>query len=414
MASGLLHHGDWNSSSPTIIYTRKAREPRDERVQLPKSTLRARPEAISVAPGEPSPLLRTSPIPQDERGDYFDSPCEPEIVDFAAPNAWSRRATPQKQPPSKRLPSRSRATQSTSRRSEINLGVLTYYFRDPSPPPTPTVDTPIIDPAIEEFDFELVPKQFTPNQFTPRGTSTNDLLLSVPQATPGADNENVVSSHMLTPPPSRPQPEQKGSYRLFPIIKESTPPSNSAEPIDLQSPAYSTPTSRVNTIRATSQPDPSYRPRKESVSSSVRSRKDSANSFSGTRRIKMRILTGGSTSTPKTISTASTSTSTASPPEQSRWSDDTITSPVVATTPGPRASFGSLLGRDSTQYPDCFFEDDDDDEGAPLRRKFPWKRSASLRQEQQNRVAGRLLDDRDSFGVRLRSFFLCGGCCGRS
>jgi Wiskott-Aldrich syndrome protein len=82
----------------------------------------------------------------------------------------------------------------------------------------------------------------------------------------------------------------------------------------------------------------------------------------------------------------------------------------VATTPGPRTSFGSLLGRDSLQYPACFFEDDDD-EAVPLRRKFPWKRSTSLNQEQRARRE-QASDERRSVSARLRSTMLCAGCCG--
>lgn len=68
-----------------------------------------------------------------------------------------------------------------------------------------------------------------------------------------------------------------------------------------------------------------------------------------------------------------------------------------------------LAGRDSAQYPACFFEDDD--EGAPLRRKFGWKRSLSLTHEQQAKKQRRgRFDEESSLGLWLRRIVLCDGC----
>ena len=236
-----------------------------------------------------------------------------------------------------------------------------------------------------------------------------------PQTKAGAERPNAsLNDATSTPQVPRPSTEQKTTYRLFPVIKDLVP---SGIPVD--SGATSSPLNQVSMTNnpctpSHQQPNPSYRPRKESMSSSVRSRKDSFTSFCGARRIQMRILSGGSTNTSGSKSTASTSTprtSATSPPQQSRWSDETITSPLAATTPGPRTSFGSLLGRDSAQYPACFFEDDDDEE-VPLRRKFGWKRFVSSIQEQQAKRES--LGGRRSFSQRLSYMLLCGVCCGRS
>ena len=393
----------------TRIYTRNALKPRDERVLLPKSVQRTRPLPINIAPGEPSPLLKTPPISSKEREEFCESPRAPEIVDLAAPNTWPRRATPQKRAFSRAAHSPSVASQRSARQSEISFGILDYYIRDPSPlqspelpAQAPRIATPVLDPSIAKFDFGL-----SPSSPSPYSAAIEASHHKTAEAVPGAEQEN---SSNRTLPPLRPQLEQKNTYRLFPILKDTTPPGTSAGVGNRQSPRDCTMLSNITWVPSHHQPDPSYRPRKESLSSSIRSRKDSFNSFCGTKRIPMRIISGSSTYTSKTRSTASTSTTPASPPEGSRWSDDTITSPVAATTPGPRASFGSLLGRDSEQYPACFFEDDDD-EFVPLRRKLLWKRSASV-QEQQARRASRD-EERDAFGMRLRSILLCGSCCSR-
>jgi len=116
---------------------------------------------------------------------------------------------------------------------------------------------------------------------------------------------------------------------------------------------------------------------------------------SGAQRIPLRILSSSSTATTATVNTTSRSSVSTSPgsslagqqkPLLSRWSEDTaLASPTTAAaaaaaagTPGMgsggcRASFGSLLLGDGSMrsgkvYPDCFFEDDDDDFEVPLRK----------------------------------------------
>ena len=405
MATRRLRPEDWAPVPQTRIHTRRAGEPRDERVRIPKSKQRVRPTPINISPGKPSPIPNAPPTSPRDSGDGFESPREPEIVDLAAPNTWPRRGPLAQRPFSRRMASPSTASQYSARQSEISFGILDYYTRDPSPlnspkllPPTPKLDllpqieTRVVDPAIEKFDFGLPPPSPSP-QPQPQPCNHDGFQQILPDTTAGAES-NCDDPLPPNTAPTQPRPERKAIYTLFPTVKDTTPPSKPPARPDPQTPQHSTPRSNITSIPSHQQPDPSYRPRKESLSSSVRSRKDSFTSFCATRRIPMRIL------------------SSSSPTARSRWSDDTIASPTAATTPGPRTSFGSLLERDSAQYPACFFEDDDDDdEGVPLRKKFAWTRSVSLTQERQGRKARRF-DERGGFGRRVVGVLLCGGCCG--
>ena len=399
MATRRVRNEDWTHIPPTRIRIQRTKEPRDEQVRFPKNAQRARPRPINIVPGEPLPLATifpTSPIASTELDLLCESPLAPEVVDLAAPNTWPRRCNTQRLAFPKRPPTPSVVSQCSARASEISYGVLDYYLDR-----TPRLDTPIIDPGLEKFDFGLPPN--TPLPPSANGRGLQEVVLD---ASAGAETAHRYPT--VTPPQVVRAPvPSKNSYRLFPSTKDTTPPSASSATTDTPSPQYSTPSSKIMFVPSHSQPDPSYRPRRESLSSSIRSRKDSFNSFCGTKRIPMRVLSEGSTTNTKR---STDSTSAGSPPERSRWSDDTITSPVVATTPGPRTSFGSLLGRDSSQYPACFFEDDDD-EAVPLRRKLPWKRSTSLTQEQRARRHA-TVDDRRSVSARLKSAVLCVGCCG--
>ena len=405
-----LQPENWTKSPQTRIQTRRSKEPRDEQVKLPRIAQRARPVPINITPAELSPSSITSPTsPKSPKEPNLlcESPLEPEIVDLAAPNTWPRRSNSQKRVLSEQVPSPSLASHRSARHSEISRFLDYYYMRGPSldlPPPTPRLDTPIIDPGLEKFDFELSLKTLSPR--SPNGRGFEDVALDTQAGAEAADRLPTV----VTPPqPPRPQPACKNTYRLFPIVKDTLPSSATTAATESPYPRFCTPTSNITFVPSHSQPDPSYRPRRESLSSSIRSRKDSFTSFYGTKRIPMRVLSEGSAVRSKR-SQGTESASSGSPPERSRWSDDTITSPIVATTPGPRTSFGSLLGRDSSQYPACFFEDDD--EAAPLRRKFPWKRSTSLIQEQRARREA-LTGERRSFGSRLKATVLCAGCCDR-
>ena len=404
-----LHPEHWTTAPQTRIQIRRSKEPRDEQFQLPRVPQRVRPVPINITPAEisPSPITSpTSPKSREEHNMLCESPLEPEIVDLAAPNTWPRRSNSQKQIVSKQPPSPSLTSHRSARHSEISRFLDYYYMRGPSldlPPPTPRLDTPIIDPGLEKFDFGLPLK--TPSPRSPNKGVFEDVVLGARAGAEAGELRSIVA----TPPQApRPQPISKNSYRLFPIVKDTSPPSTTSTATESTYPRFCTPTSNITFVPSHNRPDPSYRPRRESISSSIRSRKDSFTSFCGTKRIPMRVLSEGSAVKSKRI-LGTDSASGGSPLERSRWSDDTITSPVVATTPGPRTSFGSLLGRDSSQYPACFFEDDD--EAAPLRRKFLWKRSTSLTQEQRARREA-LTGEGRSLSTRLKSAVLCAGCCG--
>jgi hypothetical protein len=455
MAQGRLRPEDWAPIYQTRITTRSspAKEPREERVRIPKSALGRRPTPLDIelaqtrAPSRPPP-----PTPPIYLSDH-ESVRDPEIVDLAAPKS--------RQPPDASPPFTSRGSLSikrncpsaASRRSEMSYGILDYYIRDVSPvqsPDLPTTSMPVHDPAIDGFDFGL-------NTVSNISKDTS----SKPDANAGAE-AGVELIKLSSPPPlslsSNYRPVHKKTYSLFPavngssnspsnrlaqIINESadgstdltdvavlqdsppslisqrrptqviakldnTPARRRAQTVNTPSPIGSADWSRVPSTSSPRQPNTSYRPRKESLSSSIRTRKDSCNSYQS-RLIPMRIVFSSSTATAASRSSASNSTANSSPNTQSRWSDDTITSPTAATTPGPRTGFGSLLGRDSAQYPACFFEDDDEE--APLRRKFKWQKNSSLTMPERKTNGGRgRFDERKGFWRTVRERILCSGC----
>ncbi|EMC98006.1 hypothetical protein BAUCODRAFT_146600 [Baudoinia panamericana UAMH 10762] len=451
---------DWVPSTQIKIRMK----PRDERVRLPRSVQQCtRPPPIRLLSPPTVGSLESPPLPFKETFEQQQQqlPRDPEVVDVAAPNSWPRRGVsgshgylPRYAPsPTIRVVSPSLYSRcSTGGRSEVSFGVLDYYLRAPSPDPSPLLPPPPapaveMDPAMEKFDFELV--SMTPK--TPKAASgqrnatslnTKPLPEPVPKTVSGAENETQLID-VSPPPPNKPLPpltSHKRGYSLFPTIKELPPRPGMPAPtpsFDARAPAptreRAATTSIVPPAAPHEQPHPSYRPRKESLSSSIRSRKDSFTSFrcsggSGggnhnQKRIPLRILSSSSTASARTFSTASASfSSSGSPPDASRWSEDTITSPGIVTTKGPRTSFGSLLGphaegranEGAVQYPACFFEDDEDDEAAPLRRKLGWTRTGSRTQAQERgggRQRGRL-EGRSSFGMTVKKVVLCGGCVG--
>ncbi|KAK5728047.1 hypothetical protein LTR17_012244 [Elasticomyces elasticus] len=422
---------EWVPSPTTKIHTRPAWQPRDECARLPKSVLnRGRPAPSRLLTPPEALSVASPPLPfKDVYSARYGTPQDPEIVDLAVPSTWPRRGAPlgpppKQAPPSIRIASPSLHSRcSTSRRSEVSFGILDYYTREPSPLPSPDFPPPPppkVDPAMEKFDFQLVtstPK--VPASTRPRGQSETQA---------GAQEPAPLVDVSLASQPAHSAPHKR-AYSLFPVVKD-TP--NMAVKITAlpSSPATASPTAPSITHQP---PDPSYRPRKVSLSGSVRSRKDSFTSFRSNRRIPLRILSSNSStpSAPGRLDSRTTSTSTTSPPierlkgHNSRWSDEsTIMSPTAAITPnGPRTSFGSLLLNDipgrrssSGQYPACFFEDDED-ESAPLRKKFGWsRRSTSLTvkeipQTKHKHGSGRF-DDRPSFGHCLKRIVLCSGCTG--
>ncbi|KAK0783493.1 hypothetical protein LTR91_008987 [Friedmanniomyces endolithicus] len=439
-------------SPTTKTYIRPTWEPRDERARLPKSvTNRGRPAPIRLLTPPEASSLASPPLPfKDTTGIQYQVPQAPEIVDHAAPTTWPRRGAPlgpppKRAPPSIRIASPSLRSQcSTSRRSEVSFGILDYYTREPSPLPSPDLPPPPpppkMDPAMKQFDFQLAS--------SPSGTQGLALTSvcrpqdqDATQAGAQLDSAPLVDVPLSTQTTS--QGPHKRTYSLFPAAKESPTPATTSVPLP-PSPVMISPTSTISSITMHQAPDPSYRPRKVSLSNSMRSRKDSFTSFRSNRRIPLRILSSNSSIPSGTgrLDSRAASISTSSPPDRllghnSRWSDEsTITSPTAAaftpTGTARRTSFGSLLqelsrdggpaGRASEsgpnqQYSGCFFEDDED-ETAPLRKKFGWtRRSTSLtvkeiplqRKHRGSNARGRL-DYQPGLGYRLRSLILCGGC----
>ena len=404
MATRILNAEDWTPVQPTKLNARISHQPMIERSRSSSNSQRAlRPKPLNI----PSKAPQTPPNPRsahsysknDDTDQAKETPRDPQIVDLEPSGLWPHRDSPAAR--SRRMGSPNLASQYNTRQSEISLGILDYYTREQTPslksPELPPPPTPKVDSAIEQFDFGLPP------------TPTPSVATSVPclaNAKAGAEREQRPLIP-VSPPSSEPRRNALNhGYSLFPVIKEVTPPPRRptitlVEPLSRRD---TTPGS--NTSSMTSPPDRCHRPRKESISSSVRSRNDRF--ISGSRdkhgRIPRRILSSDSTS--NTCRTRVVSNMSAVPEKQSEWSDDTITSPSMAPTPGPRTSFGSLLRRDSAQYPACFFEDDEE---APLRRKFAWKKTSSTSSYEHQR--GRY-NDPPTFGERFLKLMLC-GCGGR-
>ena len=425
MATRRQYPVDW-SPVPQKITTRLSQhEPRDERVRLPKSNERAlRPRPLNIPTKQAEDIADVKIISQlrTASSESQQAPPDPQIVDVGPVSTWKRNASIKRSQNRKASPSIT-----STRQSEISLGILDYYMREPSPvikSPELPPPTPKLDPAIDRFDFGL-PSTPSPSTNVPTGSGV------VSGRSRAATRTQSDPPLIPISPPSQPRPSAtlNRGYTLFPVVKEVTPPPRQPQItlVDSLTLQDVTPASSVS-----SPPETTYRPRKESITSSVRTRNDSINSFQarlGKQRhpIPLRILSlsGSQTSSPPSCSrrTISTSTAQASPPSaggeyRSRWSDETttctITSPSLAPTPGPRTSFGSLLRRDSAQYPACFFEDDDD-ESAPLRKKWAWKKSTSSnstgRESRSSRKGVREIYEPEPKGGIWR-LFLC-GCGGR-
>lgn len=474
MATRRQYPTDW-SPVPHKIETRLSQlEPRDECVRLPKSNERAlRPKPLNLPSKQPEDDSTGKILIQprnQEKSESQEQIQDPQIVDVASAStsAWPRRgskkgsysrsSSSRKAPPSIHVPS--------TRQSEISLGILDYYLREPSPiihSPEIPPRTLELDPAMDRFDFGLsaatTPTPPSSSSTTNVAINSDEIVSSSSSSSskrPRALTNNTQSGRPLIPisPPSQSRPSatltNRGGYTLFPVIQEITPPPRQpnitlVEASDLPLP-HQTPTSTTvvcssdsnHSNNVASPPETTYRPRKESISSSIRTRNHSINSFQarllGKHQrqqsiIPLRILSLNSrastspTSHQRQPSTPRTTTSTtqyspssflflSSPPSSAndnkcRWSDEStntnntfattshnnnntiptnnqiIQSPSHAPTPDPRTSFGSLLRRDSAQYPACFFDDDDDDddnddESVPLSRKWAWNKKKNM------------------------------------
>ncbi|SMY30027.1 unnamed protein product [Zymoseptoria tritici ST99CH_1A5] len=391
---------DERGSAITQPRSRPPRQPREERRLLPAPTLAEqcalRPKPLNIQQNKrDSPPLPKAPPPSRNESASYEGPRDPEVVD-AAPT-WLRR----NDSPARGISTRSQTSGGGGRQSEISL--IECYLRDPSPAmksPEMLPPTPELDVAIKKFDFELPD---TPSPSMPKEKDSDTIS--------GAERKDSAVASMS---PSEAEVAPTQGYSLFPaaqqvpIIQHVRPPARQPAVTTVDPSIFRDITPR-SSLPSHPQPGQSYRPRKESLSSSARSRADSINSFRRDRSgqlIPLRILSGGSMgSNARTVSSSTTMMNHSSP--SSRWSDDTITSPTVTSMPGPRASFTSLLRQDSAQYPDCFFEDDD--ESAALSKKFrAWKRSTGG----ESRRSKGMFDEPESFGRRFARAMMC-GCGGR-
>nr|OQO20579.1 hypothetical protein B0A51_10026 [Rachicladosporium sp. CCFEE 5018] len=454
MATRRVKAEDWAPVMQTRIKIRASppKGPREEGLMLPKPVINRRPTPLDIELAQtrsPARKLVTTLIsPMADPEGVRDA----EVFDFAADKAWHQQDALGTLTVRRSLSGRRACPSVASRRSEMSFGILDYYIRDVSPLQSPELHvtkTPVLDPAIDKFEFGLAEPKLE-----------SAVSIDVTDVQGGAEHD--IPLLPLSPPPPPPasvvRPQHKKTYSLFPAVNESSPPSHRLAQIindsltDSQQPqdplgdtraspsqrfpsqvlakldgtpsrrraqTVSTPsppeTARTSRVTSLGTPRPFatyYRHRKESLVASVRGRKDSCASQTNSRLIPLRILSLSSTASRPSRSSASTSTLTGgSPNTQSRWSEDTITSPVAVTTPRIRTSFGSLMGRDSSQYPACFFEDDN--ESVPLRRKFRWQRVGSLTKEGSLGRQGRgRFDDKIGFGERVGRRMLC-GCSGR-
>lgn len=343
-------------------------QPRDEQMRLTRGATRHRPEPLQ--------LVHTDASARRESSEASQIPASPIIVDAGTWPLGGDRRRPSRDTDSLLPP--------TARQSEISFGILDYYTGDHSPLQSPEMPPPtaIADSAIVNFDFGLPKTSSTPQRRT---------TLSEPATQQIAGKPRAQKTAPATPQHSR-KHHQK-SYSLFPAVKD-----RESQIKDIGAP-LSSPIAFANVRNNASlpthqQPDPSYRPRRQSISGSLRSRKDSFNSFRSSRHIPLRIFSSSST------------TSTSSPSSRDRCSDEKneASSPTTAGAPDVRALFDSWHGSDASQpYPDCFFEDDEE---VPLRRSLGWKTSINLPRSLVSRES-RNSREKSQLGRFLRRVLLC-------
>ncbi|KAI6883394.1 hypothetical protein KC360_g8607 [Hortaea werneckii] len=454
----------------TFIYTDIEASDRSRAVKQKDESEAAGPSRIIKRKDRPAPLdqekihLQHDAFDSSQRSADRPSPRAPEIVDLAAPTSWTRRTLT-------RVPSRdlapspgAQSKHSFGRQSEMSFGILDYYTGDASPCCSPTIpatssttadsasrtfEPQRTDPAIERFDFGLKPSTPTQPRHHDALPQRQRAKTLATESDTQAGAERAETSTGASAPTSadrcvRPTLHKK-TYSLFPSpnVSANRVPQIPSTPKATAQPPPTTLTQPVSTPPH-QQPNPAFRPRKESLPRSMRSRKDSMISHrSSDRQIPLRILSSSTTASASSTTTTtprtdyyapSTALSASSPPDRSRWSDETIASPTATTVRdgGPRTSFGSLLGAvgraggsdNSDQYPACFFEDDDE-EGVPLRRKLAWKKwstgsSSSTTQggggggrhtARREKGQGRRSDRGDPRGWRkVTRVLLCGGC----
>ena len=457
MASSRLE-GRWAPhQQTTTIHTRRAPpKPLPADADRPAASTTTRTALVAVPD---SPRVAHEPAPparKDVDTQTSNSPRAPEIVDVASLHArgGSRRGLPHPRAPAGPTTTTTKLVPpSPSMQSEKSFGILDYYMRKPSPLqivhgpittstpavgatqqklPTPTT----LDPAIDKFDFGLkLPS--TPTSEAPPPPPKDAKYERAAKAgaqqprRAGRTDSAPPLPPPLPPPPSGPSRAQHNrSYSLFPSNSLQNaklyPAASDLKHITAHPGQYSS--NAPPAIPLHPAPDPSYRPRKESLSSSIRSRKDSVLSSrggasvgsgsGGGKRIRMRML---SCSTNDSLVSSSSAGSASVSPEQQpqwhrprhhggRWSDETITSPrgAAAMTLGSVAmGENGAAERDMGGYPACFFEDDDESEFGggermPLRRKLGWSRG------DDGATTGE--EDARGWGWRVWGRVFCGLC----
>lgn len=402
-----------------------AREALPEQAKRPNTIYRKRPSPMHLTTGDLSPLPIQMSSLSAPNPDDAGPPSQPIIVDIAAPETWPKRWSL-----SKRKASRQRARPSTA--SEMSLGILDYYFTTPSPKLSPTLpaetpklELPPIDPFKEKFDFELAPAETRPPAASTPPQEPWERQRDLDAVSGAASVPDEILNPSAVRHASRPDSRAKETYTLFPNVKVTTPPRRPGHLLNTTRrssppPLTSHSANHPNTSSASS------RPRKESTSTSIPTHHTTRDLlptiYPHPARIPLRILSSPAVaSTPRAVSTATKTNSTTSSPQDSRWSQDTVTSPLAAPTLGSarRTSFGSLLGSSGGLYPECFFDDDDDDddgyESAPLRRKLRWQRRdrgsvTEMKMRRGVRGGDRRGKGRGSFALRVVDVVLCGLC----
>ncbi|KAL9526770.1 hypothetical protein SMMN14_09710 [Sphaerulina musiva] len=247
MATRRQYPTDW-SPVPHKIETRHSQlEPRDECVRLPKSNERAlRPKPLNLPSKQPEDDSTGKILIQprnQEKSESQEQIQDPQIVDVASAStsAWPRRGS--KKGSYSRSSSSRKASPSihvpSTRQSEISLGILDYYMREPSPiihSPEIPPRTLKLDPAMDRFDFGLsaatTPTPPSSSSTTNVAINSDEIVSSSSSSSkrPRALTNNAQSGRPLIPisPPSQSRPSatltNRGGYTLFPVIQEITPP----------------------------------------------------------------------------------------------------------------------------------------------------------------------------------------------
>lgn len=342
------------------------RQPRDERLRIPRKNLQSTP---TKAIKRPSVDLPRGP-PSSPRVSSESSQCpSPKIVESqASSGAEGRRPDDRRLWQGHDLRKLSHETPRRGRQSEVS-NVLEYYLRDHSPLQgstlSPRANLRPGKSAVAAFDFGLDDSTPVCQPLRPRKASA------------------PAMSNISKPP----------TDKALPAMPSQQTPTYSLFPASTQGPSMDRARCLPTNINANSSFGPSplgastdpTRPRKASLPSSIRSRADSCTSI---RLLPSAKISPGGAGPPlpgnyprrplpirvsACIPTSPTSgqSTRVSTPTTSRWSGDTITQSLDSSSVKERSSTSSSA---SSPWPQTgsFFEDDDDEE-VPLRQKFTTK-----------------------------------------